>query len=245
MRNRFLEWEATYGYGDIIGGVTHAIRHDRDLYFNWHKDRHFYPPNQKYHPDDPETIMERTEYIISKFKCDIEIEHRHKDKMEYRFVNRIEETEWYGTVAPTVDEPEVTDTIAIWHPMNNVDRKRCPLSNENWHALLKILNRKGENLEILSYRDPIDHVFETIRKSKLCIGYEGMGQLISKNYYKPLITYSDNKALSKVTGGEWSYVSNVIDYSVLEIDKTIELQKEKIDKVRNDTKSLHNWSAKK
>lgn len=228
MRDRFIEWEATYGYGDIIGGVTHAIRHDRDLYFNWHKDRHFYPPDQKYHPDDPETIMERTEYIISKFKCNIEIQHVHKEKWEYRYINRVEEDKWYGTVAPTVDEPEVTDTIAVWHPMDNVDLKRQVLSNDDWEAMFKLLKTKGENLVFLSYRDPIDHVFETIRKAKLCIGYEGIGQLIAKNYYKPLITFTDNNVLSKITGGCWSHVTDTVDYSIIAIDETIKKQTKEI-----------------
>lgn len=234
-----LEWEGTYGYGDIAGAIANAIRYDKDLVLNWHKDQKFFPPHQKYHENDPESVLDRTHFIIDQFDGDVLVTHNIKNKREYRFKGREDEFKWYGTIAPTVKQPEVTDTVVVWHPLNNKDKLHMnwgtqykdTLDSKKWSTLFSLL--EDENVVQVSYRDPIEYVFESIRKAKLCIGYEGIGQVIAKNFWKPLITFSDFEMLSKITGGPWSHVTPRLDNSVMDINETIEKQLELIDAYRS------------
>lgn len=236
-----VEWEGTYGYGDIVGAITNAIRYNKDLVINWHKDQKYFPPTQRYDENDPETIMERFNFIVSQYHGTVNIKHQVKEKREYRFLARADEFKWYGTIAPTVKQPEVTDTIVVWHPLNNKD-KLCldwgtqykdTLTSQEWQTLFNLL--EDETVVQVSYRDPIEHVFESIRKAKLCIGYEGIGQVIAKNYWKPLITFSDRPELSTITGGPWSHITPRLDNSIMNLEETIENQLRQINEYRQSS----------
>jgi hypothetical protein len=239
-----LTWEATFGYGDIVGSITNALwrRHiglDSDLEYIWYTDRPFFPPEKRYHPDDPETVFERLLYIVSQFEDsqNINITHTEKEFLHsdpgkrLKFINRFKQDDWWATLWKTKIAPIETDTIVIWHPLNNVDdlskdpgtAYKSPLDFKSWEKIIWEVESQYK-IEFIDYRMPIHEVFERISKAKMCIGYEGIGQLISKNFWKPCITYTQQPELSKITGGPWIMCDDKYNPLIKNLDAIIEKQ---------------------
>ena len=78
----------------------------------------------------------------------------------------------------------------------------------NKDTLDSYINTLDIPVKIVHYRMSIDYVFETIRNSTLCLGYEGLGQQIAYHYNKKLVTLSNWKQVSKNTGGPDSLICN-------------------------------------
>ena len=78
----------------------------------------------------------------------------------------------------------------------------------------------------ISYRDlGSEKIFETIAGAKLCVGYEGLGNMISRLYQKPLITFSKSKYLSRLTGGQWCLVTDKVENHLYNIADIVSTQK--------------------
>jgi hypothetical protein len=238
-----LYWEGTYGYGDAVGAITHALRNDFDeLVYMWYDDRKYYPPTQKYHTDDAETILERVEYINKQFVGEVNIRHDYlkgngDPVNRVRFVNRRNAEDWKETVWKTKEQPEDHGYICAWTSTNHKDNLKesfltsykDPVPSEMIVAMLEKVDRE---VRYIDYRMPISEVFDSIRNSSYCVGYEGIGQVIAKNYWKPMITFSRG-IVSQTTSGPWAYITERIPDSFSDINYTvetiIEIQKEVID----------------
>lgn len=244
-----LKWEGTYGYGDIVGAVTNAMWRyqrtgDNELTFMWYTERPWHPPEQHYDANDPESIIERVNYIISSFKGTQELSIKHEviEGKAHRFENRWKSNQWWATMWDTEIQPVDDGSIVVWHPFNNVDDLRkegsgtaykSPMSRYTWSKVTHALEMSGRRIEYVNYRMPIHEVFDKISKAHLCVGYEGIGQLISKSFWKPLITYSNQKKLSHVTGGPWSLIDNKYNENVLhDIPSVVDKQLGNIDHCR-------------
>lgn len=123
---------------------------------------------------------------------------------------------------------EEKDYIAVWtteHNKTPVDTWKDPVGWESMEAYFKNLKKMGQKLKYVSYRDEPEYIFETIANAKLCIGYEGIGNLISRMYKKPIIVFSQHDYLSRVTSGNWALVTREINSSLHDIDGIISKQK--------------------
>lgn len=221
--------EGTYGYGDIVGAVAYALKNKyKKICFLWFNDRKWCPPDTRYHKDDPETVLERTNYIVRKMSYDIEILHFIKETFVRPYYSYKKKHD--KTLYSFIDDPEDYGHIALWTSKYNVDQLRSdplrefkdPIHHDKIINALKILERP---IEFVSYREPIHHTFEKIRTASICIGYEGMGQLIAKNYYKPMITFSRG-IISKSTTGKWGMITDSLDDRIFNIEEEIKRQRE-------------------
>lgn len=221
-----LIWEATYGYGDILGAFANAQLHhlksgeDVNLKFRWYDDRPWYNHDEKYHPDDAETPMERLNKIhaMCHYANKIHVSHEYlkgdPDNRD-RYDNRLYTNKWYGTVAQLLIHPYIEDEdehkVVIWDPRNNkdrVDNKKSSLSDKQWDWIMRELKSKYPNHVVVDYRMPVEDVFWHIATATLCIGYEGMGNVIAKSFWKPMIIYSYNTKVGRVTSGPWAVFDN-------------------------------------
>lgn len=139
-------------------------------------------------------------------------------------------TSWLGVpqLRPNLDSVE-GNHIAVWTTEKNltpVAKWKDPLGWEDMEKLFSELEQNGHKIRRVSYRDDIEYVFETIRTAKMCIGYEGMGNLISQQFRKPILVFSENTFHSKVTSGMWARVKRDVSTNDLDIDNIIEEQKE-------------------
>lgn len=125
-------------------------------------------------------------------------------------------------------ESKEGDHIAVWTSQNNLTLPfpwKDPVGWRKTEKYIENLEKEGHKIKRVSYRDDSEYVFETIANAKLCIGYEGMGNLISQMYRKPIIVFSRNDYLSRVNSGFWALVTTEINKSLHDIDKIIKLQK--------------------
>ena len=239
-----LEWEATYGYGDIIGAITNA--HWRNICYNdnklklvWYDDRSFYPPENKYHLKDPESVLYRTEEIISYFDPNklINVSHEVKTLIgkRSRYVNRFKMNQWWTTLWQSNIQSSDQGYIAIWHPFDNIDdlsktpgtSYKSPLNYEEWQKVIKSINNQFD-VKYINYRMPVREAFNIVANSHACVGYEGIGQLISKNFWKPCITYTKQPKLSKITGGPWTMCDDKYKSKIDNLQPIIDDQLKKI-----------------
>jgi hypothetical protein len=224
--------EGTYGYGDIVGATAYALNCNySNICFVWFDNRQWSPPTKRYHEKDPETTLERTNFIVRKMSKLIGIFHVRKEIFDKRppssYKNR-----YHDTLHSFLDESKDQGHIALWTSKHNVDqihfqpkrRFKDPIHHDKIFNALSITDLP---IQYVSYRDPIHVTFEKIRTASICIGYEGIGQLIAKNYFKPTITFSRG-TISQSTTGEWGVVTDSLDDRVINIEKQIEEQKRMI-----------------
>jgi hypothetical protein len=81
---------------------------------------------------------------------------------------------------------------------------KMPIDKSDFFDILSTSNE----VHYIDYRMDIEQVFSTIRNSRLCIGYEGLGQQIAYHYNKRIVTLSNWKDVSINTGGPESFVIN-------------------------------------
>ena len=109
--------------------------------------------------------------------------------------------------------------LCVWTPWNNlspVEHDKMPINKDTLDSYINTLDIP---VKIVHYRMSIDYVFETIRNSTLCLGYEGLGQQIAYHYNKKLVTLSNWKQVSKNTGGPDSLICN----DLKKVDKYVNL----------------------
>ena len=149
------------------------------------------------------------------------------------YQRNISVSQWLGfpDLEPKRESKE-GDYIAVW----TTELNRTPVRKEKdpvgWHTMemyLKKLEKNGHKLKRISYRDTGKKIFETIANAKMCIGYEGMGNVISRIFRKPIIVFSGLPYLSRVTSGQWAHIVRDVEPELYEIDSLIELQKEIIE----------------
>lgn len=100
------------------------------------------------------------------------------------------------------------DYLCVWTSWTNlspVSKDKMPINKDKFESFLKTLDIP---IKMVDYRMDIAETFDTIRNSKLCLGYEGMGQQIAYHYGKPIITMSNLVQVSKNTGGPESRIAN-------------------------------------
>jgi len=217
-----VDWKGTPGLGDILFGlnavhmITHLERKKRDLpqmIMNVHWD---HSEDYLYHYEDPETIIERAEYLHNFYydKDAVKMVH-HFDAYDEELW-RIRHRHFARTAGPQAVlaglpcwsfRPEVRCTnpnpkkVVFWRTLFNREWPRGwkrIFTNDDWERILDILRSKGYEPVELTYRTPIREAFYHINTSQFCIFYDGMFQYIAKNLCKPVIAIGDNKGILPV-----------------------------------------------
>jgi hypothetical protein len=255
-------WEGTYGYGDILGAYCHASRISAErkeqvqLKFIWYEDRQWTPKENKFNEKDPETVLERLNAIRNHVDMsDVIIKHENVDaykgtepyqKDRPRYSNRTRIYDWKYTVWDMAKEPEDLGHIAVWHPKTNIERFnrhplrhwKEPISDKDLDEYYDYVSKEtGKKIELVHYRMPVDEVFNIIRTSSFCIGHDGIGNVISKNYFKPIIVFS-KQTLSKTTSGPWIYHSRKITERHRHVRDIIFKQKYLIDECKKNLQKI-------
>ena len=213
-----VDWKGTPGLGDILFGLnavhmlTHLEREKREIpqmtmncYWN-------HPEDFRYHFEDPETIIERAEYLhnfyfdkdsvkmVHHFNCYDEelwrIRHRH-------FARKVAPTAVLAGLPAWMFRPEVRATphpkkVVFWRTLFNREWPRGwkrIFTNDDWERILDILRSKGYEPVELTYRTPVREAFYHVNTSQFCIFYDGMWQYIAKNLCKPVIALGDNEGI--------------------------------------------------
>lgn len=214
---QIIQWRGTPGVGDAMQIINVALRWsfaNRQkviLEIHWE-----HGPNFLYHPDDPETIIQRTDWIYKKYHQNERIDLVHvynSDMFKYKFwdlnkvrvnfVNRdIEDTAersgktgaWYnpGWLFEAKEfKTAKPKKIVVFNSSKNAEpprRWKRFVTDEEWNNLIKKMRDEwGYNVIELTYRHPIETAYRQIQNCDAVISYDGMWHWIARNFCKPMI----------------------------------------------------------
>ena len=206
-----VDWKGTPGVGDILFGLnavhmmTHLIRKRRELpqmtmNVYWEHDRDFL-----YHFEDPETIIERAEYLHNFYYDKDAVRMNHIFNSTDKEIQKLRHRGFQKESSPTsvldalpswifrqdlwYDNP-VENKVVFWRPLFNKEKPRGwkrIFTDDDWKKIISILENSGFSLTELTYRTPVREAMYHIRTCRFCIFYDGMWQYIAKNLCKPVI----------------------------------------------------------
>lgn len=206
-----VRWRGTWGMGDVIMALNvchnYCYRNNTKVNLEMHwetKEGHLETP------EDPETIVERMEWIHNKYhrQEDVTITHVYEsdlfqkgntnpDKQKKRFYfdsgayddnPAPEENDWVFKKEEYRNHIK-TKKIVMWTPNYNSEAPRKWkrfLTNDDWHCIIKLLRREGWILVELTYRTPIRDVYKQIQDADYIFCYDGMWHYIARNFSTPI-----------------------------------------------------------
>ena len=218
----------SYGYSDIIRTMSYArsIKYilgkkiSVKYVVSSDKENYAWPDAFEYEQNIYDVLDNYSDCI------QYEVEICELEKYAHKYVNFLRK-ENADIVAKKIGYPKLVTKekpldhkyLCVWTPWNNlapVEHDKMPINKDTLDSYINTLDIP---VKIVHYRMSIDYVFETIRNSTLCLGYEGLGQQIAYHYNKKLVTLSNWKQVSKNTGGPDSLICN----DLKKVDKYVNL----------------------
>jgi hypothetical protein len=211
LKGNTLMFRGTTGLNDCLMGLNTAYYLSKVLdkqihlhFFWWHDE------NYKFYFEDPETIIERCNYIesfyahygIAKvshfFDYDVDFFDR---KLHYN----IERTDiGYSPLSGInnwlmnermMNVNEDQNLTVLWKPSKTIGKIRdfkLAYDEEYWNAIMFLLRLKKFHVEEIDFRTPIKDVLYLISRARFVIGYQGSYQYVAKNLCKPSIIAGDS-----------------------------------------------------
>lgn len=217
MSEQIIQWRGTPGVGDAMQALNVAHRwsygEKRKVVLEMHWE---HGPNFRYHPDDPETIIKRMNWIHTKYhqKERVQLTHCYNsDMFRYKFwdtkkvrVNFVDRD--------IVDEDERTGKTGAWYNANwlfkrsefvaakpkkivifNSRKNAEPprrwkrfVEEEDWLELIRKMKDDWKYTVVeLNYRHKIEVAYKQIQSADAVICYDGMWHWIARNLCKPMI----------------------------------------------------------
>lgn len=210
----------SYGYGDIIRAVAYASLIKRkvlkDVSVRYVVDPVIEKSLQMQNTSAQTYIDSILEHYINPIRYEVEHCSIRKYATKYTRLFRKEHAEIVGKELGypklmTRDQSFNLGYLCVWTPWNNlvpVAHDKMPINKNIFNDFIKTLDIP---VKMVDYRMPIDYVFQTIRHSKMCLGYEGLGQQIAYHYHKKMITLSNWEQVSRNTGGPNSIITNDLE----------------------------------
>lgn len=128
----------------------------------------------------------------------------------------------------TKRKPKNKGWIAVWTTEDNKTSVRSwknPIGWRGMESYLKVLEDKGYEIKRLSYRSSGEEIFDTICNAKMCIGYQGLGNLISRTFFKPIIVFSEREYYSRMTSGHWALTVDKVTDELYDIETIVKIQR--------------------
>jgi hypothetical protein len=201
-----IRWRGTWGIGDSMNALNaahlYSYTHNKDvtLEMHWRHDRDYLT-----HPDDPETIVERTDWIHTRYHEDERVKLVHKFHSELfeggNMNNNVNKTRTYIDDVPHENLPNNwifkkkyyghdRKKLVVWTPEHNSQKPRNWknfLTKDDWCGILKAPLGKGDITKVeLTYRTPIRDAFQQIQEATYVVCYDGMWHYIARNFSKPM-----------------------------------------------------------
>jgi len=204
-----IRWRGTWGIGDSMWGLNVAHAHAKkinakvNLEFHWSHGKDYLT-----HPEDPETIIERTDWIHTRYhrRDDVVVTHLYNsqlfnpdntsmDKKKDRFYfddysvdpNGTPDQDW---VFRKKEYTKPLNKIVIFNPTENSEPPRHwkrKLTKDDWDAIIQALRWRGWDTRILTYRTPIRDAYHQIKECSFVVCYDGMWHKIGRNFSKPML----------------------------------------------------------
>tara|TARA_Y100000389_G_scaffold180598_1_gene195548 strand:- start:65 stop:928 length:864 start_codon:yes stop_codon:yes gene_type:complete len=232
-RRKKIIGRATVGAGDIMYLYnvahlrSHVIQAPIDLVVHW-----YHPENYLHHFEDPETLPERAEYLLSFYANDtaeVNINHVFDSNNYSLYSKKFSHFKQHGEILKggkrpssiktndwhfrDIDIPVVDKKITIWHSALNSELPRPfkrTFNLKEWDHLKRVLELQGYSVTFIDYRTPIREVLYHIASCECIICYEGMWHYIARNMNKPMIVLTKDL----ITG---FHTPNALKYKVRKV----------------------------
>ena len=204
-----VRWRGTWGIGDSMQALNACHNYAHTNGFTVNLEMHWsHGENYFEHPKDPETIVERTNWIHTQYHNKELVNLTHvfnsdlfpsgnvnPDKQKARFYfdsnaydpNGGPPNDWIFKAQSFTEKKR---KIVIWTPTYNSKPPRKWkrfLTNDDWCGIIKLLSWEGWNTVELTYRTPIKDAFKEISEADFIVCYDGMWHLIARNFAKPML----------------------------------------------------------
>lgn len=219
METENVSWRGTPGVGDFMMALNavhyYSWKARKQINLEMHWD---HAEDYIHHFEDPETIIERMEYIHNFYhdKEAVNVFHAFESRGKFyydtsnkRERNRIDKNRWdfesgiYTNPPrkPITDwlfrkdafKPTVNHKCVIWRPLFNAEPPRTwkrLLTNWDWDIIIEQLARAGLDVVELTYRTPISEALYHISNARIVICYDGMWHYIARNLCVPTMVVS-------------------------------------------------------
>lgn len=207
-----VRWRGTWGVGDAMQALNcchnYSFHNKKKVNLEMHWE---HGEDYLHHPDDPETIIQRMEWIHNQYhrQDDVTLTHVYNsDLFEHGNVNPNNKKDRFYFDSNAFDPKESAPNdwvfkpeafvpkkkkIVIWTPHYNSEPPRKWkrfLTKDDWGVIISSLRWEGWILVELTYRTPIKDVFKQIQEADFIVCYDGMWHYIARNFGKPLFVPS-------------------------------------------------------
>ena len=203
-----VKWRGTWGVGDFMQALNVCHNYSFENKTKVNLEMHWeHGEDYLHHPDDPETIIQRMEWLHGQYhrQDDVTVTHVYNsDLFPHGNVNPDRNKKrWYFDSGAYSDDklpsndwifkPEVftpkKKKIVIWTPHYNSEQPRAWkrfLTNDDWSDIISLLRWEGWILVELTYRTPVRDAFKQIQECDFIFCYDGMWHYIARNFGKPM-----------------------------------------------------------
>lgn len=210
--NLMLHCKTTPGVGDFMFALNRAFMMGHNIGMKFPVTFHWkHGTDHLHHFEDPETIIERFEYLLPMYRdyqlWDIQhtFNSYHSDDLERkRFIVSDDLRQHTKSSMAKVEKMwqewsfndyfnKETKKVVIWRTLFNAETPRAwkrLVTNDEWDNAIDILQSLGYHVEELSYRTPVREAHYHIKTCEFVVCYDGMWHYIAKNYWKPMIVAS-------------------------------------------------------
>lgn len=261
-----LEWEiispikfrGTVGMGDVQLALNTAhmsqklLKSPVGLNFYWN-----HPQDYLFHCEDPETIIERCDFIHSQYhECDkLEINHFFEDDYYDSFNSHLHQdieqvgkgyralkgiNSWAFNIHHLLGAAVKPKKVVVWRPTFNATKPqpwKLSFGERNWDVILESLAKNGYNIVELCYRTPVREAFYHLKECSFFVGYDGMWHYIARNFFKRGIVLGDSGIIRNHNPQALLFFNNNSKNAGLDIyewlDRIPELES-KMDKICNE-----------
>ena len=212
--SNYVEWKGTPGVGDFMMGLNccHLIAQliKEPVYMDIHW---YHSQDYLFHCEDPETIIERFQYIHKFYKNYDQVKVNHifqsndMDLFEARYRGFLRTDKSRGQPPKGLTSWVFNDTIrsvktdenkiVIWKPFLNATPApewKKSISSGNWNMITDWYLTQKHKYQIveLSYRTPIREVMYHMSTCHAVVAYEGMWHYFARNLLKPTVIIGNN-----------------------------------------------------
>jgi hypothetical protein len=233
-----VKWGTGIGYGDFVTGLgyahTAAIKYQTPVHIEFHWD---HSKDYLFSSLDPETIVNRCDYVYSVMKQlpEVTVSHIFNSGNNFRFYNQLDEwNPMHGLWYTNLPEKTKKKHVAIWTTDFNISfpgNHKDPV-NEQWNDIRAKLS--DHVLEEITYRTPVREAIEIINRCEFGIGYDGLAHQLFKFMWKPLFVFCLRKHLNNVLVPQAVLIDKPKVFLDRKVKDMLVFAKAKVDKIKSN-----------
>lgn len=243
-----VRWRGTWGVGDSMNALNVCHYYARSKGIKVNLEMHWsHDENHLESPKDPETIVQRTDWIHTQYhrQDDVVLTHVFNSDLFPKGNMNADVGKLRQIFDSGHNEPFISDwifkpesfvkkkkKIVMWTPTYNTQQPRTWkrfLTSDDWYDIIKLLSWEGWILVELTYRTSIQDAFKQIAEADFVVCYDGMWHYIARNFGKPMFIPSwENITNYNTPNATRRPLLNISDYPAGKVPELIETSRKEV-----------------